>query len=102
MVDYMTADHIVPGIDMNLLDLYPSLHNEGYGYGLGVAVRRGDGLGGMPASAGQYHWYGSQGTAFWVGPEEELVIVFMAQTPGAIHERNRQLIPALVYQSLMD
>jgi CubicO group peptidase (beta-lactamase class C family) len=102
MVDYMTADHISPGIDMNLLDLYASLHNEGYGYGLGVAVRRGDGLGGMPASAGQYHWYGSQGTAFWVDPEEELVIVFMAQTPGEIRERNRQLIPALVYQALMD
>ena len=102
MVDYMTADHIAPGIDMNLLDLYPSLHNEGYGYGLGVAIRRGDGLGGMPASAGQFHWYGSQGTAFWVDPEEELVIVFMAQTPGVIRERNRQLIPALVYQALMD
>ena len=102
MVDYMTADHIGAGIDMSLLDLYPSLHNEGYGYGLGVAVRLGDGLGGMPASAGQYHWYGSQGTAFWVDPEEELVVVFMAQTPGVVRERNRQLIPALVYQALMD
>ena len=101
-VDYMTANHIAPNIDMSLLDLYPSLHNEGYGYGLGVAVRRADGLGGMPASAGEYHWYGAQGTAFWVDPEEELVVVFMAQTPGVIRERNRQLIPALVYQALTD
>lgn len=102
IVEYMTADHIGPGVDLSRLDLYASLHNEGYGYGLGVAVRRGAGLGGMPGSPGQYHWYGSQGTAFWVDPSEELIVVFMAQTPGDIRERNRQLIPALVYQALMD
>jgi hypothetical protein len=30
------------------------------------------------------------------------VIVFMAQTPGAIQERYRQLIPALVQQAIVD
>ena len=69
---------------------------------LGVAVRRGDGTGGTMGSPGQYQWPGAYGTAFWVDPEEDLVIVLMAQTPGEIRRFNRQLIPALVYQAIVE
>ncbi len=101
-VEYMTADHVLSGIDLSRLHNYASLHDDGYGFGLGVAVRRETGSGGTMGSPGEFHWPGAHGTAFWVDPQEDLVIVFMAQTPGTIRRYNRQLVPALVYQAIVE
>ena len=98
MVEYMTSDHIGPEIDATKLREYPNIN--GYGFGLGVAVRRGAGMGGMPSTAGEFHWAGSTGTYFWVDPAEALVVVFMAHAPGAIRYYHRQLLHALVMQAL--
>lgn len=99
-VEYMMSDHIGPGVDMSRLDSMTTMPAAGYGYGLGGAVRRGTGLGGTTGSVGEYMWGGAYGTYFWIDPQEELVVVYMAQTPGVIRGYYRQLIPALVYQSL--
>lgn len=101
-VEYMTSDATGPDVDLSRLDLMASMPAYGYGYGLGVAVRRGDGLGGTTGSAGSYMWGGAQGTYFWVDPEEALVVVHMAQTPGVIRGYYRQLLPALVYQAIVE
>jgi CubicO group peptidase (beta-lactamase class C family) len=98
-VEYMTGDHLGPEIDLSKLNDYPNI--RGYGFGLGVAVRRSAGRGGMPSSAGEFHWAGSTGTYFWVDPAEELVTVFMAHAPGAIRYYHRQLLHALVLQALV-
>lgn len=97
-VEYMTSDHLGPEVDLSKLNDYPNI--RGYGFGLGVAVRRSAGRGGMPGSAGEFHWAGSTGTYFWVDPAEELVVVFMAHAPGAIRYHHRQLLHALVLQAL--
>ncbi len=97
-VEYMTSDHLGPEVDLSKLNDYPNI--RGYGFGLGVAVRRSAGRGGMPGSAGEFHWAGSTGTYFWVDPAEELVTVFMAHAPGAIRYYHRQLLHALVLQAL--
>ena len=65
-----------------------------------ASVRREEGLGGMFGSPGTFHWSGAYGTAFWVDPVEDLVIVYMTQAPGPIRTYYRQLIPSLVYQAL--
>ena len=98
-VEYMTSDHLGPEVDLSKLNDYPNI--RGYGFGLGVAVRRSAGRGGMPSSAGEFHWAGSTGTYFWVDPAEELVTVFMAHAPGAIRYYHRQLLHALVLQALI-
>ncbi|MBS1220122.1 MAG: penicillin-binding protein [Proteobacteria bacterium] len=98
-VEYMTTDHLGPEVDLAKLNDYPNI--RGYGFGLGVAVRRSAGRGGMPSSAGEFHWAGSTGTYFWVDPAEELVVVFMAHAPGAIRYYHRQLLHALVLQALV-
>ena len=98
-VEYMTSDHLGPEVDLSKLNDYPNI--RGYGFGLGVAVRRSAGRGGMPGSAGEFHWAGSTGTYFWVDPAEELVTVFMAHAPGAIRYYHRQLLHALVLQALV-
>lgn len=98
LVEYMTCDHIGPEIDTARLREYPNIN--GYGFGLGVAVRRGAGLGGMPSSAGEFHWAGSTGTYFWVDAAERLAVVFMAHAPGTIRYYHRQLLHALIMQAL--
>ena len=97
-VQYMTADHIGPEVDTTKLNEYPNIN--GYGYGLGVAVRRVAGLSGVMSSPGEFHWAGSTGTYFWVDPAEDLVVVFMAHAPGTIRYYHRQLLHALVNQAI--
>ena len=97
-VEFMTSDHLGPEVDLGKLNDYPNI--RGYGFGLGVAVRRSAGRGGMPGTAGEFHWAGSTGTYFWVDPSEELVTVFMAHAPGAIRYYHRQLLHALVLQAM--
>jgi CubicO group peptidase (beta-lactamase class C family) len=98
-VEYMTADHMGPEIDATRLREYPNIN--GYGFGLGVAVRLGAGISGVMSSRGEFHWAGSTGTYFWVDPAEELAVVFMAHAPGAIRYYHRQLLHALVLQALL-
>jgi CubicO group peptidase (beta-lactamase class C family) len=97
-VEYMTSDHMGPEIDATLLRAYPNIN--GYGFGLGVAVRRGAGISGVNSSPGEFHWAGSTGTYFWCDPAEALAVVFMAHAPGAIRYYHRQLLHALVTQAL--
>jgi CubicO group peptidase (beta-lactamase class C family) len=98
-IEYMTADHLTPQTDTTLLREYPNI--DGYGFGLGVAVRRGAG-GATMSSPGEFHWAGSTGTYFWVDPAESLAVVFMAHAPGAVRYYHRQLLHALVLQAIVD
>lgn len=99
-VQYMVSDHIGPDVDVSSFRAGWPLA-DGYGFGLSVAVRRGDGVSGMIGSAGDYHWGGATGTYFWVDPKEDLAVVFMAAAPGALRMRYRHLLPTLVYQAIV-
>ncbi len=97
-VEYMTADHLGPEINNRIAAVSPSLN--GYGFGLGFAVRRGDGVSPMIGSGGEYLWSGAYGTYFWVDPKEQLVVVVMSHTPGAYRATLRPMVGALVYQAI--
>ena len=101
-VRYMTSDHLGPRIPIAPTPggnvLFPSL----YTFGLGFAVRPGDGLASMPGSAGDFYWGGYAGTIFWVDPKEQIVAVMMMQSPGAMRQYHRNLLRQLVYQAVMD
>ena len=60
------------------------LGTPGYTFGLGFAVRQGDGVAGVFGSAGEFMWAGYAGTFFWVDPKEEIVGVYMTQAPSPI------------------
>jgi CubicO group peptidase (beta-lactamase class C family) len=98
-VQLMTADHLGADIRSRIADsMDPAC--AGYGFGLGVAVRRQDGMAAMPGSTGDYYWSGVYGTYFWVDPVEQMSVVFMGAVPGLSRLRYRQLVRALVYQAL--
>ncbi|MEA2840198.1 MAG: hypothetical protein QOF41_1528 [Methylobacteriaceae bacterium] len=99
-VNYMTADHLGHRIENRVTTMDPSC--EGYGFGLGVAVRLQTGIAGAIGSTRDYYWSGVFGTYYWVDPSEDLAVVFMAMAPGLLRLRYRALIRPLVFQAIMD
>jgi len=98
-VALMTADHLPAAFNNAIADkMDPAA--AGYGFGLGVAVRRQDGIAAMAGSARDFYWSGVYGTYFWVDPKEQLAVVFMTAAPGSIRLRYRQMARNLVYQAL--
>jgi CubicO group peptidase (beta-lactamase class C family) len=79
----------------------PSYVTPGTRFGLGFAVVTEPGISSLPYSKGTYYWSGSQGTLFWIDPEEELVGVLMVQlTPSRL--KLREKFSALVYASILE
>lgn len=96
-VAYMTSNHVGPAIGVGTV-WNPG---NGYGFGLGFAVRKETGIAEWPGSIGDYYWGGYAGTYFWMDPKEQLTVTYMSQE---INRRNhyRILLRDLVYQSLID
>ncbi len=76
---------------------------RGYGFGLGFAVRKETGLNTMTGSAGEYRWGGAGGTAFWVDPREQMVVVWMTQgLPGPRRNEDREVFRNLVQAAILE
>jgi CubicO group peptidase (beta-lactamase class C family) len=95
-VAYMTSDHlgtaVVPG------PYY--LPGAGYGFGLGFAVRRDAGVSPVNSSPGEYNWGGVGGTAFWVDPKEDMLVVYMMQSPSK-RTHYRALLRDMIYAAML-
>ena len=101
IVAYMTSDHLATTIGDRIADtMDPGA--AGYGFGLGVAVRRQTGHSAMLGTQGDFYWSGVYGTYFWVDPVAKLSVVLMAMAPGLMRLRYRQLVRGLVYQAMAD
>jgi CubicO group peptidase (beta-lactamase class C family) len=72
----------------------------GYGFGLGFAVRKDEGMAWVPGSKGDAMWAGAWGTSFWIDPKEKLVGVIMTQGPST-RTHTRMLYKDLVYGALV-
>ncbi len=101
-VEYMTSNQLGPNVDVSRLHEFPVEHIDGFGFGLGVAVRTQPGVAGVPGTPGEFMWSGAQGTMFWVDPKEEMVVVFLANTPGPARRHYRELVKTLVEQAIAD
>jgi CubicO group peptidase (beta-lactamase class C family) len=99
-VAYMTSNHLGPEIANNVALTDPS--RQGYGFGLGFAVRLTPGIAGVSGTEGDYNWGGAYGTFFWNDPKEQLTVVFMSQGPGPIRTYYRKLVNTLVLQALVE
>ncbi len=99
-VSWMTVDHLGPHIRNQLPMVEP--HRDGYGWGLGVAVRMQDGLAATPGSRGDYTWNGANGTQFWADPQERLVVVVGTAAPGEIRKYYREQMGALIYGAMTE
>jgi CubicO group peptidase (beta-lactamase class C family) len=101
-VEYMTANHLDGDVDLSRLHEFAVEHMDGFGFGLGVAVRTQTGVAGVPGTPGEFLWSGATGTMFWVDPKEQMAVVFLSNTPGPVRRHYRELIKSLVVQAIVD
>jgi len=95
-VELMTSDATGP---LDLRNYAGDQVLKGYGFGLGVRVRRSTGENGWMGSVGDFGWAGALGTYFWIDPKEQLIGIVMIQTRNT---RLRMEYPNLVYQAVTD
>jgi CubicO group peptidase (beta-lactamase class C family) len=93
-VDFMTSDHL------GTISRGTFSSSPGYTWGLGLAVRQDKGLAPMPGSPGDFYWPGAFATYWWADPKEDMVVVFMTQSPLGRHYQ--QLVRGLVYQAIAE
>jgi CubicO group peptidase (beta-lactamase class C family) len=101
-IKLMTSDHLGTRVAAPFQPGELLLGTPGYTFGLGFAVRQGDGVAGVPGSAGEFMWAGYAGTYFWVDPKEEIIGIYMTQAPSPIRAYYRKMFKSLVYQALVD
>jgi CubicO group peptidase (beta-lactamase class C family) len=99
-VEFMLSNQIGPEVKNLIGNADPT--RADYGFGLGLAVQTTPGIVRMAGSVGNFSWPGASGTNWWADPREDLVVVFMAQTPGTIRWHYRQVIDAMVYRAIVD
>ena len=97
-VKLMTSNHLGTGIQNRVANVEP--HRDGYGFGLGVAVRMQPGLAAVPGNAGEYSWNGANGTGFFADPQAQLVVAFGTAAPGDLRKYYREQVQDLVYGAL--
>lgn len=100
-VALMTSDHLGDSI-VNRIATTMDPAFAGYGFGLGFAVRKQQGIAAANGTPGDYYWSGVYGTYFWNDPAENMTVVAMIVAPGPLRLRYRQLIRSLVLQAMVD
>lgn len=95
-VDLMLSDHIA-GLDGSP----ESTVGPGYGFGLGLAVRRQESFAALTGSPSDATWVGAAGTSFTIDPREKIVGIFMAQSPTSLGH-TRLLFRKLLYGALVN
>ena len=98
MVQLMTSNHLGKDIVNRVAVVEP--HRDGYGFGLGVAVRVEPGLASVPGNVGEYSWNGAFGTGFFADPKAKLVVVFGTAAPGELRKYYREQVQDLVYGAM--
>ena len=100
-VELMTMSHL-PG---DLADMgrprFAEMPFAGIGFGLGVSVLLDPAKARILGSPGEYAWGGMAGTAFWVDPVEDLMVLLLTQlVPSSAYPIRREL-RVLTYQALL-
>ena len=98
-VTLMTSNHLGSGIANRVASVEP--HRDGYGFGLGVAVRVQAGLAAVPGNPGEFSWNGANGTGFFADPKAQLVVAYGTAAPGEIRKYYREQVQDLVYGALL-
>ena len=95
----MTADHI--GKDSGIARDYLYFPGDGFGFGLGFAVRTdpGNAKPPPPGSLGELKWDGASGCYFLIDRKQEFFMVLLQQTPSE-RQRIQQMLKKLVYEAL--
>ena len=81
--------------------IVPVTKGNGYGFGLGFAVRRTQGEAVHTGSPGNFHWSGAAGTLFWCDPRRDFFAVLMIQASMQLFRLESKL-RNMVYAALVE
>lgn len=98
----MMTNHLPGGRELTQMSrsMFSESLYDGLGFGLGFAMVLDRAKTLTPGHDGEYFWGGMASTAFWIDPEAELAVVFMAQfIPSSTYPIRRQL-RTLVYAAM--
>lgn len=103
-LEFMRLNHLPDNSDLPSLSVggFSETPYAGSGFGLGFAVKTDVAASQTISSPGEYGWGGMAGTAFFIDPVEELVVIFMTQLMPSSSYAVRQELRALVYAALVD
>lgn len=96
-VDLMLEDHLG-----SMGGTTEASTGPGYGFGLGFAVRRQNGIGWSAGSTGDVMWGGLFGTSFSIDRKEERLVFIQLTQGAAARLHSRHLFKNLVYGALVE
>ena len=101
-VAFMTRNHLRGDMaDMGQPRFSESSYS-GVGFGLGFSVMIDPAKAEIMGTPGEYAWGGAASTAFWIDPQEDLIVILLTQLlPSSTYPLRRQL-RVLSYQALID
>lgn len=101
-VQYMMLPRLTQQVRDNGASDYPAAHlYPGQNYGLGAGVTTNPEFSQVISSKGEYSWGGIADTKFWIDPQEDLVVVLMAQVMGYAWDL-RYMMKVATYQALTE
>ncbi len=100
----MTANHLPGGGDLTQHSkaLFSEAENAGTGFGLGFATTIDPAATMVPGSKGDFFWGGMFSTAFFVDPQEDVIMIFMTQLMPSNTYPVRREIKTMIYSALAD
>ena len=93
-VELMTQNNLPDGVSM--------FGRPGYGFGLGFSVITDIVKTHNIGSTGTYSWSGAASTAFWIDPQEDMIIVAMTQVIGPQNSGLYDFMQRQAYQAVVN
>lgn len=101
-VELMTSNHLRGDMAAMGQPRFSESSYAGIGFGLGFSVMLDPAHAQILGSPGEYAWGGAASTAFWIDPQEEMIVIFMTQLmPSSTYPIRREL-RVLTYQAIID
>ena len=99
----MTLNHLPGGKDLaTMAQSAAETQREGQGFGLGFAVLLDQTVAQIIGTPGEFYWGGAASTAFFVNPQEDLIMLFLTQLrPSSTYPIRREL-RTTIYSSIID
>jgi CubicO group peptidase (beta-lactamase class C family) len=99
----MTLNHLPGGQDLaTMAQSAAETQREGQGFGLGFAVLLDQTVAQIIGTPGEFYWGGAASTAFFVNPNEDLIMLFLTQlSPSSTYPIRREL-RATIYSALLE
>jgi CubicO group peptidase (beta-lactamase class C family) len=102
-VGLMTCNHLPGGRDLaSLTDNGGESTRFGQGFGLGFGVLLDQTVAQTMGTPGEFFWGGAASTAFFVSPDDDLVVLFLTQLRQSRKYPIRRELRSIVYSALTD